>query len=208
MRSNRLVNRRQTMAGIGQCVSKIVAAFRGMHVSPAKHSYAWLPRKCDYRTDRHMDKQTPDKVIPICRYASHVTQKRPSGAPLHTCQHYIMSPSALDPPPNIFEQVYFFILVHWRVAGTKHAMLCLILQCTSPFVFINDVFINFNVSSIEITSFLLMKFNFSLFSQCDKRHTCRCYGATCPMLGVSFWLQMYTDSKKTRQGPMSHYNTL
>ena len=24
----------------------IVAAFRGMHVSPAKHSYAWLPRKC------------------------------------------------------------------------------------------------------------------------------------------------------------------
>ena len=29
----------------------VVAAFRGMHVSPAKHSYAWLPRKCDYRTD-------------------------------------------------------------------------------------------------------------------------------------------------------------
>ena len=34
----------------------IVAAFRGMHVSPAKHSYAWLPRKCDYRTDRHRTK--------------------------------------------------------------------------------------------------------------------------------------------------------
>ena len=31
----------------------IVAAFRGMHVSPAKHSYARLPRKCDYRTDTH-----------------------------------------------------------------------------------------------------------------------------------------------------------
>ena len=30
---------------------KIVAAFRGMHVSPVKHSYAWLPRKCDYQTD-------------------------------------------------------------------------------------------------------------------------------------------------------------
>ena len=30
------------------CESKnIVAAFQGMHVSPAKHSYAWLPRKCD-----------------------------------------------------------------------------------------------------------------------------------------------------------------
>ena len=28
----------------------IVAAFRGMHVSPANHSYAWLPRQCEYRT--------------------------------------------------------------------------------------------------------------------------------------------------------------
>ena len=50
--------------------NNIVAAFRGMHVLPAKHSYAWLPRKCDYRTDR----QTPDKVIPMCPYNSHVTQ--------------------------------------------------------------------------------------------------------------------------------------
>ena len=33
---------------------KIVAAFLGMHVSPAKHSYGWLP-------DRH----TSDKVIPL-----------------------------------------------------------------------------------------------------------------------------------------------
>ena len=35
---------------------KIVAAFRGMHVWPVKPSYAWLPRKCDYRTDRHTDR--------------------------------------------------------------------------------------------------------------------------------------------------------
>ena len=28
-----------------------MAAFQGMHVSPAKQSYAWLPRKCDFRTD-------------------------------------------------------------------------------------------------------------------------------------------------------------
>ena len=47
----------------------IVAAFRGMHVSPGKHSYAWLPRKCDYRTDRQTDGWTPDKVIPMCIYA-------------------------------------------------------------------------------------------------------------------------------------------
>ena len=34
------------------CNKNTVAAFRGMHVSPAKHSYAWLRRKRDYRTDR------------------------------------------------------------------------------------------------------------------------------------------------------------
>ena len=59
-----------------------MAAFWGMHLSPSKHSYAWLPRKCDYRTDRHThtdertDRQTPDKVIPMCRYASQATQKQ------------------------------------------------------------------------------------------------------------------------------------
>ena len=53
----------------------IVAAFPGMHVSPAKHSYAWLPRKCNYRTDTHTHRQKPDKVIPMWRYASQATQK-------------------------------------------------------------------------------------------------------------------------------------
>ena len=56
-----------------------VAAFWGMHVSPAKHSSAWLPRKCDYRTDAQTDTwtdgQTLDKVIPMCRYALQVTHK-------------------------------------------------------------------------------------------------------------------------------------
>ena len=37
----------------GHGINNIVAAFWGMHVSPAKHSYAWLPRKCDYRTHTH-----------------------------------------------------------------------------------------------------------------------------------------------------------
>ena len=59
-----------TLSIFGKTVNK-VAAFRGMHVSPAKHSYAWLPRKCDYLTNR----QTPNKVIPMCRYASQATQK-------------------------------------------------------------------------------------------------------------------------------------
>ena len=37
-------------------VNKLVAAFRGMHVSPAKHSFG----KCDRRTDRQTDVQTDD----------------------------------------------------------------------------------------------------------------------------------------------------
>ena len=36
---------------------KIVAAFRGlgMHVSPAKQRFAWLPKECDYWTDGQTD---------------------------------------------------------------------------------------------------------------------------------------------------------
>ena len=47
-----------------------------MNVLPAKHSYARLPRKCDYRTDTQMDGQTDvGKGIPMCRYAWQATQK-------------------------------------------------------------------------------------------------------------------------------------
>ena len=46
-----------------------MAAFRGMHVSPAKHSYANV-------TDGQTDRRTTDKVIPMCRYASQATQKQ------------------------------------------------------------------------------------------------------------------------------------
>ena len=47
---------------------KIVAALRGMHVAPAKHSYTSV-------TDGQTDGRTTDKVIPMCRYASQATQK-------------------------------------------------------------------------------------------------------------------------------------
>ena len=39
-------------------INNIVAAFRGMHVSPVKHSYACLPRNRYYRTDRRMHPRT------------------------------------------------------------------------------------------------------------------------------------------------------
>ena len=52
--------------GIKTFTKTRMAAFQGMHVLPANHSYVWLPRKCDYRTDT----QAPEKVIPMCCYAS------------------------------------------------------------------------------------------------------------------------------------------
>ena len=56
----------------GVPLQNIVAAFQGMHVSPAKHSSASVT---DGQTDGRTDGQTTDKVIPMCRYASQATQK-------------------------------------------------------------------------------------------------------------------------------------
>ena len=49
---------------------KIAAAFRGMHVSPAKHSYGSVT---DGRTDGQTDDGQSDPCM--CRYASQATQK-------------------------------------------------------------------------------------------------------------------------------------
>ena len=69
-----------------------MAAFRGMHMSLAKHSF----RKCDMksvtdgRTDGRTDRRTTDKVIPMCRFASHATQKSTfSFVPSHIAQDKI-----------------------------------------------------------------------------------------------------------------------
>ena len=41
-----------------------------MHVSPVKHNCAWLPRKCDYQTDRRLDEWTDagqsDPYVSLC----------------------------------------------------------------------------------------------------------------------------------------------
>ena len=54
-------------------IKNIVAAFRGMYVSPAKHSYVWLPRKYDYQesvttgqTDGQTDAGQSDPYVPLC----------------------------------------------------------------------------------------------------------------------------------------------
>ena len=58
----------------GNNKSNIVAAFRRMLVSPAKHSYVRLPRKCDYRTDRQTDAGQSDPYVPLC-FAVDTTRK-------------------------------------------------------------------------------------------------------------------------------------
>ena len=42
----------------------IVAAFRGMHALPVKHSYAWLPKV--WLLDRHTDAGQSDPFVPLC----------------------------------------------------------------------------------------------------------------------------------------------
>ena len=43
-------------------LAKIVAAFQGMHVSPAKHTFG----KCDGRTDRRTDDGESDPYVLLC----------------------------------------------------------------------------------------------------------------------------------------------
>ena len=52
----------------------IVAAFRGMHVSPAKLR-DYKESVTTGQTHGQTNRQTPDKVIPMCRYASQATQE-------------------------------------------------------------------------------------------------------------------------------------
>ena len=52
--------------------------FRGMHVSPAKHSYGSV-------TNGQTDGRTTDKVIPMCRYASQATEKRCPAVYINGC---------------------------------------------------------------------------------------------------------------------------
>ena len=55
-----------------------------MYLSPVKHTYAWLPRKCDYRTDRRTDRQTDgqtdaiqsDPNVPLCFAGDRKIQNR------------------------------------------------------------------------------------------------------------------------------------
>ena len=52
-----------------------------MHASPAKHSYASLPRKCDYRTNIQTDAGQSDPYVPLC-FAGDTKMTELSNGPL------------------------------------------------------------------------------------------------------------------------------
>ena len=54
-------------------LAKIVAAFRGMHVSPAKHSYASVT-VTDGQTDRRTDDGQSDPYVALC-FAGDTTKR-------------------------------------------------------------------------------------------------------------------------------------
>ena len=70
----------------GHCTPKIISSTLSLnvtntysyyklilHVSPEKHSYAWLPRKCDYQTDRQTDARQSDPYMLLC-FACDITR--------------------------------------------------------------------------------------------------------------------------------------
>ena len=82
-------------------VRNVVVAFWGVHVSPAKHSYSWLPRKCDYRqTDTRTNGQTDNtQSDPYVRYASQATQKSTNehhDQSTTNCRLYLYLPTRAD----------------------------------------------------------------------------------------------------------------
>ena len=117
------------MQNVSPYLNNIVAAFRGMHVSPAKHSYAWLSIMCDYRTDRQTEGRQSDP------YASQATQKYTQQVCLlimftRLCVHFDLElsncpirsfPSSSCAPSlkNIQQIMWFLSYVHNILNGTN-----------------------------------------------------------------------------------------
>ena len=86
----------------------IVAAFRGLHVSPAKHRCAWLPRKCDYRTDTLTDAGQSDPCVPLC-FAGDTNNR-------HKLNQMIL---------NLYRVLsYHFLISQWCLNDAVHTQIC------------------------------------------------------------------------------------
>ena len=92
-----------------------MAAFRGMHVSPEKHSSGKYDRKVG-----QTDGQTTDKVILLCRYASQATQKlislKTGEIQYRTIQYYLRLPVAAAALPY-YGTAIVFPGTAWRSPG-------------------------------------------------------------------------------------------
>ena len=93
-------------------IKKIVAAFEEcvmchLHVSPAKHSYAWLPRKCDYWIDRRWTKCSICAAM-LCKRHNKMTSKSPHEEPhvmnLVICQ---LLTTDRDRHPKFKDRIHF-----------------------------------------------------------------------------------------------------
>ena len=91
-----------------------VAAFGGMHVLPAKHCYAWLPRKCDYRIDRHTDGQTDtgqsDPYVSLC-FAGTIKDLK-FDFQFHDWNHWLLPRTNTR---ETYKEIKFASTVHFRI---------------------------------------------------------------------------------------------
>ena len=143
-----------------------MAAFRGMHVSPAKHSYAWLSRKCDYRTDRHTHthRQTPDKVIPMCRYASQATQQ--------VISIYVHCDLDLWPPTSKINRVHPLTMCNMSAKFVKQIQNGLVsIVFTSLFPYMSIVTLTFDLWPQKSIGFILSSWLTCLPSLINKYKT-------------------------------------
>ena len=105
-----------------------------------------LPRKCDYLTDR----RTPDKVIPMCWYASQLTQKCRI---YYNQQFHIMNLSRPDK---------FIILIHVLKSLQLHGIPC---NCK---LFNTWIYLSSIISSILINLSLLKQILLKTFEKCGR----------------------------------------
>ena len=117
-----------------------------MHVSPAKHSYAWLPRKCDYRTDGRTDGQTDtgqsDPYVPLCFAGDTKTYFGHSCCVPNWCSHSVVFNLCLfiKNPGHLKNQ--FFLLYTTAWIFRSYLLSPLTLTCDTHMVLCKEMFHN------------------------------------------------------------------
>ena len=88
-----------------------MAAFRGMHVLPAKQSYAWLPRKCDCRTDGQTDRcRTKWSLCAVRLRRQHSYRDRNHRHKNHSGQSQVPTPESLLGKSTLLSNSSLYVL--------------------------------------------------------------------------------------------------